>query len=293
VVLLAFAGALVRQRDAILQMSRLGPGQLGIISAALVVHVSITGLTTRLYLLALGVRIGIGESFWLAAVTSLCGYLPLHVNLLIRAKYLNQLHALSYASYTAMVLTNLGVLFCAIGVYGLASLAFLSWTSSRHHPGLYALFALCVVLPATAGRWVVGSRRSPIGYSPVAGELVAAVETICRRRVRVVGAVALTVVALAFWSVRFYQAAQHVAPGDRLPLAIVLPPVATLSTYLAITPNGLGVRELLSSGLTEVLGMEHTAGLAVTTIDRAVSVIWHAILGLLGTVILGRRARRN
>lgn len=292
-MLLAFVIALIRQRTQIAQMSRLGPSQLAVMSVTIALGVLLTGCTTRLYLAALGVRISVWEAFWLAAVTYLCSYLPLQLNLLIRAKYLRHLHSLTYAAYTAMVITNLGVMLCAIGIYGLLSLGWLGWLEGRHSPVLYALFTLCAVVPPVVGGLAV--RRGPrrIGRWRVTGQVLSAAGTICGSRKTIVLAVGLTVVALFAWTLRFYQAAQHVAPNDRLQLAVILPPVATLSTYLAVTPSGLGIRELISSGLTRVLGMDYTVGLAVTTIERAVSVVWYAILGAVGTLVLGGRFRNR
>jgi uncharacterized membrane protein YbhN (UPF0104 family) len=291
-VLMAFAYALYRERNAIGQMSRLGVRQLCVMSGTVVLNVLINGCATRLYLSGLGIRLSVWEAFWLSAVTFLCSYLPMHLNLLIRAKYLKQLHALPYGSYTAMVLTNLGVVFCAIGGFGILSLVFLWWRGNGHSLRLYVVFALCAILPVVVGALVLRWGLARFLRPGVASDILLAVSAICRPRKRVALAVGLIMVALFVWSLRFYQAAQHVSPDSRLQLAMVLPPVATLSTYIAVTPSGLGIRELVSSGLTEVLGMDHSVGLAVTTIERAVSVVWFAVLGLVGTLILGRRFRK-
>jgi uncharacterized membrane protein YbhN (UPF0104 family) len=263
-------------------------------SATVGMSVLVTGCTTRLYLSSLGVRLSVWEAFWIAGVNFLCSYLPLQLNLLIRAKYLKQLHSLGYGPYTGMVLANLVVMFCAIGVYGLLSLVFLSVRAGRHSFGLYLLFVLCMAVPALAGVVIRRHGLPAIGRARIAAEVLASTRRIFQSPVRVMQAIALTVVALFILSLRFYAAAQHVSAGNRLELALVLPPVATLSTYLAITPSGLGVRELVSSGLTEVLGMDHSIGLAVTTIERAVTVVWFALYGLVGAVILGHRfSHRN
>jgi hypothetical protein len=288
-VLVAFAYALYRERHAVGQMSRLGLRQLGVMSVTMVLGVLVTGCTTRLYLMALGVRISVWEAFWLSAVMFLCSYLPLQLNLLMRAKYLRQLHSLPYAAYTAMVLTNLGVMFCAIGIYGALSLVLLWWQAVPPSLAFAGLFALCAVLPPllAAAAWRLGPNR--LARGKISADILSAGHKIWRRRDSLVLAVGLTVVALFLWSVRFHAAAQHVMPGQRLELAMILPPVATLSTYLAITPSGLGIRELASSGLTEMIGMDHAVGLAVTTIERAVSLVCFVVLGLIGALVLGRR----
>jgi uncharacterized membrane protein YbhN (UPF0104 family) len=260
-------------------------------AGTVVLSVLVTGLTTRLYLTALGVRISIGEAFWLAAVMFLCSYLPLQLNLLLRAKYLKQLHSLPYVAYTAMVMTNFGVMFCAIGIYGVLSLTIVWWHEARINVVLAAVFILCAVLPPVAGVMILRLGPGRWGGWRITGDIVTAAGTICQRRSTLAQAIGLTVVALFIWSVRFHAAALHVTPGNRLELAMILPPVAALSTYLAITPSGLGVRELMSSGLTEMIGMDHTVGLAVTTVERAVSVVCFALLGLLAVVLLGRRFR--
>jgi uncharacterized membrane protein YbhN (UPF0104 family) len=292
-VILVFALALYRERQVVWRMSQLGGSQLTWIGVTIVVSVLLTGATTRLYLSTLGVYISLWESFWLAAVNFLCSYLPLQANLLIRAKYLKQLHSLDYPSYTAMVLMNLLLMFCAVGIYGLAGLGWIAWTEARFSGELAIMFGACILVPLCVLGCVDRFAQSRWLGVGTAADIVGAARRMRRSTIQLTKAVGLIVAALFVLSLRFYAAAQHVGPVQRIELAMALPPIAAVSTYVAITPNGLGVRELLSSGVASLLGMPPSTGLAVTTVERALTVVGFGLLGVCGTFVLATRLRNQ
>ena len=282
VVLCVFVWALYRERSAILAMLQVGMGSWAWMSLTVWLNILLTGLTTRIYLRVLGVQLGRQQAFWLSSVNFLCGYLPLQLNHVVRGKYLKQLHSLDYGSYTAMVIANLLVMVCSMGLYGLLALALIGWAHHRVSVPLSALFGLCAVFPPLVGLWHIRLNRGRISgrFQPID----VALSLLWRAWRKLLLAVLLTVVSLAILSWRFYMASAAADVEGRLELAVLLSPAATLTMYLAITPSALGVRELASSGLAQLLGMDYATGLGVSTIERGVAASWYAILGFGGDV---------
>ena len=288
IVLCVFVWALYHERSTIVQMTRLSKVTLVWMSLTVWLNVVLTGLTTRIYLRILGVQFGRKQAFWLSSVNFLCGYLPLQLNHVVRGKYLKQLHALDYGSYMAMVIANLLVMLCSMGLYGIGALALIAKTHDRVSLPLAVLFGLCAMLPP-----LIGALHAHWNDRQVTGRfrrINEAFSTLVRAWRELLLAVLLTVVSLSVLSWRFYLASAAANVDARLELAVLLAPAATLTMYLAITPSALGVRELASSGLSQLLGMDYATGLGVSTIERGVAASWYALLGLLGMFVLGRQA---
>jgi len=209
----------------------------------------------------------LGRMQALIAASALLNYLPLRPGLLGRAAFLKWRHRLSVRQSTLVLLLVLaisGATVVPVAVLMAWLPGFWSWVGSAA-----VLAALSVVLPAVA--------RSVLGRAIWAGWLWVPVKAMdllaaaCRLQ-------------CAFWlvgaSVSFEQALTASAAG-------------LLVSLVGLTPNGLGLREWVIAGLSELLVPASGANaLAASVLDRAVEVTVLVPLGLMGVFSLKREASR-
>ena len=291
VILIVFAYVLYRERATLALVASIGVGNLVGLASLTTVSILITGLTTRLYLRVFDVRLTVLEAFWLAGANYLCGYLPMQLNLIVRAKYLKHLHSLNYASYAGMVIVNLIVMFQAIGIYGLLAVGWVSWRNQSWNVVLLWAFAACALVSCLSGRLIRKIARHWTDDQSRWARLLRGARALYDTKGCVPSATALTVCALFVYSLRFFCASYQLESADRFGLAAVLSPIATLSMYIAVTPSGLGVREFISAGMSQLLGMTPAIGFSVATVERAGSMVAIACWGLIGMVALSGRMR--
>lgn len=152
-----------------------------------------------------------------------------------------------------------------------------------------------------AGAWLVaggaGARGLPLlatgaGALGVAWALLAHGLRDPRRRVLLAGAaVGVEILSVATGALRIVL----VLAGLDLPATVtgglVLAVSGSLSAVAGIFPAGLGLRELIASGLAPLAGLPPSAGFAATAVDRVLGILGHA--PLTAVLATGRGTTRD
>ena len=237
----------------------------------------------------LGARIGVIENWLLYSAGQLLNHAPGQVGTVYRFGYLRTVHRLSYpraaSGYGANLLLTvvstgaLGLVAClAIGVYQgiwspilLASFAGLLMVS---------LAALVVPLPTSKGqgRFARAWRGFQSGWSEV---------TKHTRTALIV--VTIEFIKYAILAVRMKLALSWIGIDQSYGFFLVIAAVTGLVTFLALTPAGVGLRELAIGFAASAMGVEFDLALLGATLDRAVMLVWALLIGTLGLVYTARR----
>lgn len=93
--------------------------------------------------------------------------------------------------------------------------------------------------------------------------------------------------------VRFQVAAMATGAEPSLGVLMLLAPLATLTSYLSVTPGGLGVREAVMGYATFATGSSFTSGVYVGTFDRAIQLAMVAVFGGASFVSMWWKSRQG
>ncbi len=93
--------------------------------------------------------------------------------------------------------------------------------------------------------------------------------------------------SVASASIRIYLVLAAMGFDATMGQAVALTVAAIVATAVGIFPGGLGLRELLSAVMADLVGLDPAVGLMVSAVDRVMS---YTVLGLLAAVILGTGA---
>ena len=236
--------------------------------------------------------IGIGENWMLYAAGQAGNYIPGQIGTLYRVRYLKDVHGLAYSTATAAYSVNFVITVFATGVAGLVgciglgllegvwSVLLVSGLAS-----LVAIACLAAVLPISAkqrsGRIGTAWMRLGNGWQRARAQPLVAVVVL-----------ALELVRYGFAAWRLDIVFGWLGTDESFFFFLVIAPIAALATFVAITPAGLGIRELVIASAAVALGRQFDVGLLGSSADRAINMIVVLLTGLPGIVYTTRVMHR-
>jgi uncharacterized protein (TIRG00374 family) len=252
--------------------------------------------STQSYILfrASGAGIGYIESFILSTASTFGNYLPMRAGTLVRAHYMKSVHGLSYVNFGSVFSLRLVLTVIASGLIGLAATMYLAVVTDRLSIELLLFFLACTLIPfgvylwnpakstATKGRIHGLWQRFTDGFHQLKNQPKTA--ALC------LFAILAQNLLLAL---RFYIASKAVGMEIDLAIILTLVPLATLVSFTAITPGGIGMRESIMGYATYATGTQFSQGLFIGTIDRIMMLIMTAILGSVSFIWIWMRVNRS
>jgi uncharacterized protein (TIRG00374 family) len=89
---------------------------------------------------------------------------------------------------------------------------------------------------------------------------------------------------------RYYIAFRAFSLNISFWYCLMLAPLSILTTFISITPAGLGIREAVICFTSKILGMGLNPGMYAASLDRAVVMFWVFILGpIFGYILIDRK----
>lgn len=207
-------------------------------------------------------------------------HLPGQLGTAYRFRYLSRVHNLSYADAAVAYGLNFVISVGGTGVVGVIGCIGLGVQKGTWSIGLVIVL---VALILVAGLAVVVPTVEYARSGPIS-----AVWTRFRRAwnrgaassVTVKRVLALEVIRYGFGALRLYIAFRWLGFDEPYFFFLIIAPIAGLATFVAITPAGLGVRELAIAAAVVSLGRPFESGLIGSSADRVVTT---AVILLVGT----------
>ena len=233
-----------------------------------------TGYTFYLLVGFLSVRLSLIETIGLTFLTNFGNYLgPTRPGAAIKAIYLKSQKGMLYASFSAVLATNSFLVFFASGVTGLLLLASL-WLQT----GVFSLslVIICIALILVSLLPLVFRFRQIQREGRIWSMLnnaIAGIEVIKSQKLKllmVCGTILIQYLISAWVLIVAYHALGHPIP---LTLALIIGIFTSISNFFTITPNNLGIQEVVMAYLYTITGMDFTSGLMGAGLIRAIHII--------------------
>lgn len=254
----------------------------GLLLMLLVVLATWVVVAAQTYVLfrAEGVPISFRENFVLSSAAGFGNYLPLRIGMLLRAQYMKNKYGMGYVRFGSLSAIRMAIQISISGLVGIGALLFGGLTSGRMSYPLLAIFgALTIVASVALLRPLpplarLGGKAARFWHELREGFGIA------RRRPRLAAISALWGLAhYGLLSVRF-GITFHLLGSSAPPWVLLVLGVATgVSSLLAITPGGLGVRELIIGYVVFATGQTFDLGIFAGAFDRAAQLVVVATLG--------------
>ncbi len=234
----------------------------------------VTGYTFYLLVSLVSVRLSLVELVGLTFLTNFGNYLgPTRPGAAIKAIYLKGHRGLPYATFSAVLAANSFLIFFISGLTGLVLLAAL-WLQTGVLSML--LVAICAALLGLAGLPLV-FRFRPIPrqgrFWSIVNSALVGFEQIKSQRgklLAVCGSVLLQYVVSAWLMVVTYRAlGQEIS----ITTALIIGVFTSIANFFTITPNNLGVQEVVMAYLYTITGMDFNSGLLGASLIRAVHIL--------------------
>lgn len=237
----------------------------------------------------LGAAIGVAENWLLYSAGQLLNHAPGQVGTVYRFGYLRAVHRLSYPRAASGYGANLLLTVLSTGALGLVACLVIGMSQGTWSPILLVAFgsllvvsfaALLLDLPTSEseGRLASAWRGFQTGWSEVTTHVRTALIV-----------VAIEFIKYAILAVRMKLALSWIGIDQSYGFFLVIAAVTGLVTFLALTPAGVGLRELAIGFAASALGVEFDVALMGATLDRAVMLVWAVVIGGLGLVYTARR----
>jgi len=276
------------------RFARLGDVDAGGLAALLALTVAgfvLRGVVLRWVSGHVGARLGLRESWHIAAATTFLNYLPVKAGIGAQTVYLKAVHKLPYARFAACFAATYLTQFLAISGVGLAICLGLHAAGAGQPvltAGFAAFLAVCVVAALTPARWHYE------GGSKLLSSLAHALASWHRlRRARGLLAriVFVQLVLILLRGCRLYVSFRLLGYEVSFPGAVMMTLAGFVIHLLGVVPGSLGTREAAMAGLGAVLGTPVEASLLAATLDRAaimaVAFTWGPAAS--GLMLRGRR----
>jgi uncharacterized membrane protein YbhN (UPF0104 family) len=242
---------------------------------------------------ASGARIGFFESFVLSAATSFGNHLPMRAGTLVRAHYMKSVHKMSYVVFGSIFSLRLVLTVITSGLIGFSTVTYIALSNGRFSIELLLIFLACAVVPFTVYFWKPTDSAAAEGRISKLWQEFAEGFHHLKDQPRIAIWCALLILAQnLLFATRFYVAARATGMEIDLVIILVLVPIATLVSFTAVTPGGIGFRESIMGYATFATGLQFSNGLFIGTIDRIMLLILTIVFGSSAFIWIWLRVNR-
>jgi hypothetical protein len=253
----------------------------------------VNSLQTLLPLRELGVRVGFWENTLLTAAAGFGNYLPMRAGSIMRLHYIKAVHGVGYLQYGGILGVRALLLLWGAGAVGLFGATALSITGRTVRIDVFLLFA--AILAAGIAPFVIPFQRllpSSGLFGRVGNELTRAITLMHENRWMTWQYLGLVGIQFAILAGRLAVAFDVMQQWPTPWSYFLLSPIATILSFVNITPGNLGLREWMIGVLTSGLGIDYAIGIFAASVDRVVSVVLTFVLGGAASILVGVRLGR-
>lgn len=267
-----------RHGDDLLELTRIGIGPLLALFVGLAAVLVATGFTFFLLIATTGVRLKVTEWVGLTFVSQALNYLiPVRLGIVANATYLKRKATISYSRFSSVLVAK-AVLF--VGTTALLTLATLVYLRPSGRSTLL-LAAICAVL--IGGSFVplyiplIRFRRDSRWFQSL-DNAVHGFEEFRSRKGRVLWIALSILLQHLASSLVFWTAFRALDLQITLPIAVWLVSLVSLTSILSITPNNIGIQELVIGYAYGVAGLDFQDGLLAGALIRGVHILLTLVL---------------
>ncbi|HXE80351.1 MAG TPA: lysylphosphatidylglycerol synthase domain-containing protein [Vicinamibacterales bacterium] len=245
----------------------------------------VTSLQTLLPLRELGVSVGFWENLMLTVAAGFGNVLPMRAGTALRLHYIKSVHGVGYLRYGGILGVRSLMLALVAGVLGLSCAASMAASSRPVPAAVFVVFA--GLLAAGAAPLIVPVQRlMPSGgiAGRIGSEIAAAVRLMRANRRMTAWYIALVAAHFALLTARLAVAFDVLQARPAAWTYCFLSPIATILSFVNITPGNLGLREWVLGLLTAGLGIDYAVGIFAAAVDRTISLLMVLPAGGAATV---------
>lgn len=257
-------------------LRQLGPGQLLTLAACMAAFFVITGVTNKLLLAVVSVRLRAIEWLTLPLLGQFANYLlPTRPGAAVKAVYLKATHTVPYARFLAVLAAHGLLILFSSGTLGLLLLlsmwietGIFSWTLAAVFLAIIGLAVLPLIVRLRSLPGVSGQGR----LARISREAITGFETF-RSQGRMLLAVSASLLCQYLAVALFFTAAYRMLGIDVGFHAALMAGVFTaIAAFFTITPSNLGIQELMIAYLYSTIGLDFTSGLIGAGLFRALHI---------------------
>lgn len=256
---------------------------------------TVNSLQTLLPLRELGVRVGFGENLLLTIAAIFGNYLPMRAGSLLRLEYIRSVHGIGYLRYGGLLGARSLVLLFVAAAAGLTGAV--AMRLAGRDPRVEAFFVFGGVLVLAVVPFVAPLERLlPRGgrAGRIATQLTEGVTLVRQNRRILVWYCVLVLLQLMLLTGRLAVAFDAIERQPPLWVYCFLSPIATILSFLNLTPGNLGLREWLVGVLSAAVGMDYADGIFAASIDRGVLIVVTLAAGVPAmSLVVSRMTRRR
>jgi len=254
----------------------------------------LNSLQTLMPLRELGVRVGFWENLLLTLAAGFGNYLPLRAGTVLRLHYIKSVHGVGYLRYGGILGTRTLLLLWAAGGLGLIGVVAMAVAQHPVRLEIVVLFA-SILLVGVAPFVLPLDRVLPTrGLSGrVATQLVEAIALIRKNHRMTAWYLGLVVLQFGLLAARLSVAFEVIRHRPAWWAYFFLSPVATILSFINITPGNLGLREWLIGVVSAGVGADYAAGIFAAAVDRAVLMAMTLVVGGLASALVAIRLGRH
>ena len=260
--------------------------------AAALIGLGLVGIVLRSWELGYLVgRLGGRIPYWQAASLTmgctLLNYLPMNAGMIVKARVLKKHVGVQYAHFVSLTAGQLLITVMGGASLGLIVLG-LSWgTSPTGRWAVAGIFAAALAGCLAAFHTPASSIAKGSGWVRTAlRDFLDGLESIRRRRGGVLLLLLLSYVKLLVLAVKFRICFSVLGVEATFLACVVLAVLAVFTTLVAITPAGLGVREVLVGLTAAITGLSFEFGVTAAALDRVLITATNLVCGVAGLAIL-------
>lgn len=245
-----------------------------------------TSCIVKCLLGGLKAKAGFMEMFLLQNATMLLNYLPMKFGTVFRAGYLKRHCGLSYAHFGTFFVYLTLLMTATASISGLVILIMV-YGISGYESRILAMTFLVLLICSILGAFI------PLPSPPGTNKWIVTIRNFLVSRHEIVRNKRVLVVCTAFLIGNFILGAIRIgiiynSMGHRIHPAgyVILGSLGYVSMFLSFTPGALGSKELVLSAGAVALGIPFEVAILAAVIDRAITLIWCAVVGSVSTAWL-------
>jgi uncharacterized membrane protein YbhN (UPF0104 family) len=292
IILVASAWYLWVHRQELVATLDVSPRQLSYLVLGVLLSWFVNAVQNYVLYRAEGLGIGFGENLVLTVCAAFGNYLPMRIGTIVRLRYLKAVHGLGYVRSGSIFGIRIVLVVAATGLLGLVGTIGAWLEEGPFSPELFATFMAMLTMSAAAFFHPAPARSTSGRIARLWNEFLAGFQALRTRPAISLTVLALFLVQYLLLGARFFVSMQAVQSHASWPVLVLFGALAGLTSFVAITPGGLGLREALMGYVTLSTGADFDTGVFAGTVDRTVSLALVATLGTASYVYVWWRLQR-
>lgn len=263
-----------------------------ILSVSVLATWIVNSLQVYLLLRAQGVQIGKFENLIVQTMAILANYFPMRIGTILRFKYFKVIHNTEYALFGGVMSVRALFLVLVTGLFGVMALTF--WFNVSDYKG-YIVFALFLSMLLTPLIIYISKPKINLKNKTMVkfiGLFIRAFSTVRKDHSLALVVIFLLLIQFILLSTRLYVSFD--AMGVEIPIAafLVLAPMATLLSFVSISPGNLGLREWVIGVFSAIIGYDFNIAMFAGLIDRVVLMACTFVFGGMSFIYVWKKINR-